>query len=84
MNHIDGFFGKLKNAFSQIESKKEIIVSVCFEHTGAIIQTTQVEIQGQFIKLNINPSARSAIFMKKTEILKDLSEKIKPKPLDIR
>jgi len=84
MNHIDGFFSKFKSAFANVANKKEIIAAVCLTHSKTVIPLSHIEIQGSLLKLNISSAAKSAIFMKKTEILAELNQKIKPAVFDIR
>ncbi len=84
MNHIDGFFSKFKSAFANMANKKEIVAAVCLAHSKTTIPLSGIEIQGPVLRLNISPAAKSAIFMKKTEILAELNQKIKPALFDIR
>ena len=84
MNHIDGFFSKLKSAFASQANKKEIVTTTCLKYCKVPIQADQIEIHGPFIKLNVSPGAKSAIFMNKAAILAELKDKMKPVPLDIR
>lgn len=84
MNHIDGLFSKIKSAFANVQHKKSEISLVCETHCGMKIDPAQIEINGQYLKLNISSGAKSMIFQKKAKILEDLKDKIKPVILDIR
>lgn len=84
MNHIDIFFSKLKSAFANYADKKEIISSICLRRGAVSVDASQIEINGRVVRLNISPAAKSAIFLKKTEILDDINQKVKPTFIDIR
>ncbi|MEK7390632.1 MAG: hypothetical protein AAB635_00665 [Patescibacteria group bacterium] len=84
MNHIDVFFSKLKSTFANQTGKKEIISSACLRHSAVDAGASQIEIHGRVVRLNISPAAKSAIFLKKTAILDDINQKIKPTLIDIR
>lgn len=84
MNHIDVFFSKLKSAFANNADKKEIISSACLRCGAVNVNASQIEINNRVIRLNISPAAKSAVFLKKTEILDDINQKVKPTFIDIR
>lgn len=84
MDHINGFLRRLKNTLTAQADKKQIISSVCLERAGVQVQPNQIVIQNRTIKLNISPAAKSAIFLGKSAILKDLEQKMQPFPIDIR
>lgn len=84
MDHIGNLFSRLKTAFSDLESKKEIITTSCATIAGIKLTPEQINIDSKIIRLDISPAAKSALFMKKTEILADLKEKMKVELTDIR
>ena len=84
MNHINDLFSKLKSSFATYNNKKEIVIAVCLKHAGTKLADSEIEINSQFVRLNANPSAKSAIFMKKAAILEEINQQIKPSIVDIR
>jgi hypothetical protein len=84
MNHIDGLFSKIKSAFASSENKKTVIMASCELRANVKLDPSQIEIQGQTLRLNISPGARSMIFQNKGKILEDLKEQIKPVITNIR
>lgn len=83
MNHIDGFFAKFKNAFIGISNKREVIIASCKNRAGLVLTPEQIEIKGQFVRLNVGPSAKSILFIKKADVLADINQKLKPAIRDI-
>lgn len=83
MNHIDGFFAKFKSAFVGHSGKKEVVVTACKTCAGLDVTPEQIEIRGQIVRLNIGSSAKSVLFMKKSEILASINQKMKPTIVDI-
>ncbi len=84
MNHINDLFSKLKSSFATQANKKEVFSLACLKFSGAKLTDAEIEINGQFVRLNTNPSAKSAIFMKKAAILEEINKTIKPTIVDIR
>lgn len=84
MNHIDGFFSKLKSAFANFEHRKETVVEACLKHGKVTVLPEQIEFQGSIVSLNISPAAKSQIFFKKAAILDEMNQKIKPPITNIR
>jgi len=84
MNHIDGLFSKIKSAFASAERNKSDVSQACEVCCGMKIDPAQIEINGQYLRLNVSPAAKSIIFQKKGKILESLKDKIKPQILDIR
>lgn len=84
MNHISDLFNRLKKAFSDLNSQKEVICNACSEIAKVGIEPEQIEIQNGVVKLNINPSARMTIFMKKREVLEKINQHLPNKLKDIR
>ena len=83
MNHIDNFFSKLKSTFANQANKKEIISSACLRHSAVNLHPSQIEIQDRVVRLNVSSAAKSAIFLKKTAILEEISQKMKPSIVDV-
>lgn len=83
MNHIDNFFARFKNAFVGNSNKKAAIAASCKSCAGLNVTPEQIEIRGQIVRLNLNPSAKSNLFMKKADVLADINQKIKPAIVDI-
>lgn len=84
MDHIGSLFSRLKKAFSELDDSKEVVVKVCNELVGLDLKKDNVEFVNGIIKLDISPSARSNLYMRKGRILSRLNQELKKPVKDIR
>ena len=86
MYGIGGFFKKIQNSFSGEIILRNIIKDAVCKHCGIELSIDNVSYKNGVINLkHLNQSAKSAVFIKKVSILKELKEKVSGKTItDIR
>ncbi len=84
MNHIGGLFNKIKDSFDANNRQKHIVIDVYKRIVGGEIDSGQIVIERNVLKLAVNPSAKSVVFMKKQQLLDELNKELKPALTDIR
>lgn len=76
MNHFSGLFGKLKAALDGFDQNRKMVQEVVAKHCGKAPESSEIEVKDGVVHLiNIQPSFKQVVFMRKQAILIDLNEK---------
>ena len=83
---ISGYFKKIQSAFAKEVLMREVIKEAILHQTGADLPIKSIAIKSGTITLeNISQSLKSAIYIKKQAILKEIAGKQDIRPMiDIR
>lgn len=76
MKSIGIFFDKFKNSAINEIKKRTVISEIIRNETGITIPAESVKISGNIIKLKLNQTEKSQIFIKKQRIIKRISDSI--------
>jgi hypothetical protein len=77
MEKIGGFFDKYKNKASIIVQSYISIAEIIKKHTGIELDMNNMLLSRGVLKIKLSHVARSEIFIKKNQILKEIAQKVK-------
>lgn len=75
MNHFSNLFGKLKRALDTFDQERKMVQEVITKHCVKAPDAKEIEVKGNILFLDTNPSFKQAVFVKKQLILEDFKEK---------
>jgi len=84
MFNIAQYLEKFKTLGLGDQSLKEAFVSVIREVVGMEIEEKSIIVKDGEIIIKVSPSIKNAIYIKKTQILKKVEERVGQKTIDIR
>lgn len=84
MFNISQFLEKFKNITPPDKFVKEIFISVVKDTSGIALEAGDLDVRNGVIFISTNPIVKNEIFLKKREILQNLSKELKQYKKDIR
>lgn len=77
MKKISSFFDKFQGRIAGQVQNLVIIIEIIKKHTGIEVEMKNISISAGILRLKISSIEKSQIFIKKTQILKEINQKVK-------
>ena len=84
MNNISSFLERFKHILSSSVAVKQTIVEILFEQCGVQVPLKDIKISGHTLYIQSKPALKSAVFLKKKQILSLLKQQTGSSIVDIR
>lgn len=78
MFNISGFFQKFRSLELEDFRKRSVVIDVLKKHANLDISPADIKFEQGRIRLSLSPLQKNEIFMKKSTILTDIQEALKP------
>ncbi len=84
MFNISSFLEKFTKSINSAELCKQQILDIIEKHTQIKLSPEDVEVKDYIIYINSSPAVKNKLFIYKTNILKEISETLPVKVIDLR
>lgn len=77
MQNIGGFFEKFRSKVVQEVQNLVFVIEIIKKHTKINLDMKDLKLSNGILRIKASPLQKSEIFMKKTQILKEINQKVK-------